>query len=82
MLATEAWLWDGESWTRLPDTPASIHAAFWHDNFGREMSHGCVNLSPLDAKVVFNFVEPRLPRGWHGAFATPEHPGSLVVLHE
>lgn len=60
----------------------ALHAAFWHDNFGREMSHGCVNLSPLDAKVVFNFVEPRLPRGWHGAFATPEHPGSLVVLHE
>lgn len=29
-MATEAWLWDGESWTRLPDTPASIHAAFWH----------------------------------------------------
>ncbi|MFO0551712.1 MAG: L,D-transpeptidase [Polyangiaceae bacterium] len=60
----------------------ALHAAFWHQNFGREMSHGCVNLSPRDAKVVFDFVEPHLPRGWHGVFATKDHPGSLVVLHE
>jgi hypothetical protein len=23
----------------------SLHGTFWHDNFGRPMSHGCVNLS-------------------------------------
>ncbi len=26
----------------------AIHGAYWHNNFGRPMSHGCVNL-PLDA---------------------------------
>jgi lipoprotein-anchoring transpeptidase ErfK/SrfK len=60
----------------------ALHAAFWHSNFGREMSHGCVNLAPRDAKHVFDFVEPRVPRGWHGAFATKERPGSMVVVHE
>ncbi len=25
----------------------AIHGAFWHNNFGQVMSHGCVNL-PLD----------------------------------
>ncbi len=60
----------------------ALHAAFWHSNFGREMSHGCVNLSPRDAKTVFDFVEPRVPRGWHGSFSSKDRPGSMVVVHE
>ncbi len=60
----------------------ALHAAFWHNNFGKEMSHGCVNLSPLDAKKVFYWSEPKLPRGWHAVWATPEHRGTLVVVHE
>lgn len=64
------------------DGSYALHGAFWHNNFGREMSHGCVNLSPLDAKRVFFWTEPRLPRGWHAAWSTPEHPGTLVNIHE
>ncbi len=60
----------------------ALHGAFWHSNYGTEMSHGCVNLSPLDAKWVFMNTDPRLPEGWHGVLATPEHPGSRVVVHD
>lgn len=60
----------------------ALHGAFWHSNFGHEMSHGCVNLSPLDAKHVFNWVEPKLPRGWHAVWSTKDHPGTMVVIHE
>jgi hypothetical protein len=60
----------------------ALHGAFWHSNYGSQMSHGCVNLSPLDAKWVFRFTEPHLPEGWHGVWATEEHPGSRVVVHE
>lgn len=60
----------------------ALHAAFWHDNFGREMSHGCVNLAPLDAKYVFDFVEPRVPKGWHGVYASTDRRGSMIVVHE
>jgi lipoprotein-anchoring transpeptidase ErfK/SrfK len=60
----------------------ALHGAFWHNNFGREMSHGCVNLSPLDAKKVFFWAEPRLPRGWHAVWSTPDNRGTLVVVHE
>ncbi|MFO0618758.1 MAG: L,D-transpeptidase family protein [Polyangiaceae bacterium] len=59
----------------------ALHGAFWHSNFGREKSHGCVNLSPADAKKVFGWTEPSLPRGWHAVFATKDHPGSMVVIH-
>lgn len=45
----------------------ALHAAYWHDGFGAPRSHGCVNLSPLDARWLFAFSEPHVPRGWHGA---------------
>ena len=60
----------------------AMHGAFWHNNFGRKMSHGCVNLSPLDAKHVFLWASPSLPQGWHGAWATKDEPGTLIVIHE
>ena len=60
----------------------ALHGAFWHSNYGVQMSHGCVNLAPLDAKWVFLFTEPHLPEGWHGVWSTAAHPGSRVVVHE
>jgi lipoprotein-anchoring transpeptidase ErfK/SrfK len=59
----------------------ALHGAFWHSNFGIQMSHGCVNLSPLDAKYLFFFADPPLPKGWHGVRATDASPGSRVVVH-
>ncbi len=60
----------------------AVHGAFWHRNFGIQMSHGCVNLAPLDAKHLFFFADPPMPKGWHGAWSSKERPGSLVVIHD
>ena len=49
---------------------------------GEGVSHGCINLAPLDAKRVFLLVDPQLPEGWHGVWATQGRPGSLVIVHE
>ncbi|CAN5725593.1 hypothetical protein BH09MYX1_BH09MYX1_44870 [soil metagenome] len=59
----------------------ALHGAFWHSSFGRERSHGCVNLTPFDAKNIFKWVGPRLPTGWHGVRATDANPGSRVIVH-
>jgi L,D-transpeptidase catalytic domain len=59
----------------------ALHGAFWHANFGSQMSHGCVNLAPLDAKYLFFFADPPLPTGWHGVHATDTSPGSRVIVH-
>lgn len=48
----------------------ALHGAYWHDDFGRERSHGCINLSPIDARVVFEWSLPDVPEHWHGAYAT------------
>jgi lipoprotein-anchoring transpeptidase ErfK/SrfK len=60
----------------------AVHGAFWHRNYGIRMSHGCVNLAPLDAKRVFFFVQPPLPQGWHGVWSRPERPGSRIRVHQ
>ena len=60
----------------------AIHGTFWHNNFGVPMSHGCVNLAPLDAKWVFFWSSPHIPEGWHGMWSTADKPGSWVVVHD
>lgn len=64
------------------DGSYALHAAFWHNNFGREQSHGCVNLAPADAKWLFFWTEPALPKGWHGVWSSDRRLGSWVVIHE
>ncbi len=59
----------------------ALHAAWWHDDFGRPKSHGCVNLAPADAQWLWNWVEPGLPEGWYAVAAFhPEVKGTTVVI--
>ena len=34
----------------------AIHGAYWHNNFGHPMSHGCVNMRPADAQWLYNWA--------------------------
>jgi hypothetical protein len=64
------------------DGSYALHGAFWHNNFGRQQSHGCVNLPPLAAKRLFFWADPQLPQGWHAVLSQKETPGTKVVIHE
>ena len=59
----------------------ALHGAFWHDDFGRVRSHGCVNLSPDDARWIFLWSTPTLPDGWHSVTAVMSDPGTRVYVH-
>jgi lipoprotein-anchoring transpeptidase ErfK/SrfK len=49
----------GVSWTSLFEGQGvAIHSTYWHNNFGEQMSHGCVNAAPEDAKWVFRWTAP------------------------
>jgi hypothetical protein len=60
----------------------ALHGAFWHSAFGHERSHGCVNMTPHDAKELFGWAGPALPGGWHGVRATADNPGTRVIIHD
>lgn len=38
-----------------------LHGTYWHSNFGRPMSHGCVNLRTPDAQWLYNWAEIGTP---------------------
>ncbi|HEY71933.1 MAG: hypothetical protein DRJ03_07065 [Chloroflexi bacterium] len=48
----------------LPNVPYSmyfyrgyaIHGTYWHSNFGRRMSHGCINLPTSEAGWLYNWA--------------------------
>jgi lipoprotein-anchoring transpeptidase ErfK/SrfK len=51
-------------WSTFFQAHNAIHGAYWHDRFGSVKSHGCINVSPLDARFVFEWLKPELPFGW------------------
>ncbi len=53
-----------DDYYNLPDVPwvmyfigggYAIHGTYWHTNFGTVQSHGCVNVSPDGAKLLFDW---------------------------
>lgn len=59
-----------------------IHGAYWHNNFGNPMSHGCVNLSIPDAEKLFHWAGPVLSPGENVAYPSKDNPGTMVVVHK
>jgi hypothetical protein len=40
------------------ETGVALHGTYWHYNFGRQMSHGCVNMTMEDAKWIYRWAYP------------------------
>lgn len=39
----------------------SFHGTFWHNDYGRPRSHGCINLTPQAAKWIYRWTTPEVP---------------------
>jgi hypothetical protein len=70
-------------WTQNFQKPYAIHTAYWHNNWGNLQSGGCINVSPIDGRWLFEFSEPALPKGWHAVRWQPALGApTLLVVHE
>ena len=49
--------WD----TYITDSGVALHGTYWHNDFGRTHSHGCINMTPQDAKWIFRWTLPTVP---------------------
>ncbi len=38
----------------------AIHGATWHEDFGRPVSHGCINMRVEEARMLFDWTGPRM----------------------
>ncbi len=59
----------------------AIHGAYWHNNFGHPMSHGCVNEPLASAAQIFDWAGPIVPLGQGSIRASADNPGTRVVVH-
>lgn len=56
---------EGQDAYNLPNVPwvmyfykdFGLHGAYWHDNFGHPMSHGCINMRIVDAHELYNWID-------------------------
>jgi hypothetical protein len=59
--AIAGWDLPGIGWTSIFfQNGQAVHSTYWHNNFGEEMSNGCVNASPVDAKWIFRWGLPQV----------------------
>lgn len=46
----------GVPWVMYFYSGYAIHGAYWHNNFGSPMSHGCVNMTPGESQILYNWA--------------------------
>jgi len=56
----------------------SLHGAYWHNNFGHPMSHGCVNLPVPDAEELYYWTNPL---AGYVSYPTAQNPGTLITIY-
>lgn len=44
-------------WVMYFHNDFGFHTAYWHNNFGHPMSHGCVNMRLIDAKALYSWAD-------------------------
>jgi len=68
--------------TMISGDGIAIHGAFWHNAFGEKRSHGCINVTPEDAKWIFRWTTPTVSLAQSEVrVSLPEH-GTIVVSSE
>ena len=60
------------------DKAIAIHGVFWHDDFGKVRSHGCVNVAPRDAARLFALTSPKLTTGLSAILPARVELGTVV----
>jgi hypothetical protein len=68
--------------TMISGDGVAIHGAFWHNAFGEKRSHGCINVTPEDAKWIFRWTTPYISLAQSEMrVSLPDH-GTIVVTNE
>ncbi|MBN1955749.1 MAG: L,D-transpeptidase [Anaerolineae bacterium] len=58
----------------------AIHGTYWHNDYGRPHSHGCINVPDAAAQWVFRWTEPTMPYDLHTLQASRGEGTRVVVV--
>lgn len=68
--------WD----TYFTYTGSAIHGTYWHNDFGRDRSHGCINVTSDAAKWVYRWSQPYLSYDETYRWAEPGELATPVIV--
>jgi lipoprotein-anchoring transpeptidase ErfK/SrfK len=54
----------------------AFHGVYWHNDFGRPRSDGCINMRPEEALWIYRWVRPIVPL----SFYSESQPGTQVLV--
>lgn len=63
----------------IKENGISFHGTYWHNDYGRPRSHGCINLTPQAAKWLYRWTTPTVPPDKELAYG---HVGTRVIVKE
>ncbi len=63
----------------IKENGISFHGTYWHNDYGRPRSHGCINLTPQAAKWLYRWTIPMVPPDKELAYG---HVGTKVEIIE
>lgn len=78
---------EGKDFYDLPGVPfptfftpsmAGIHGTYWHNDYGRPRSHGCLNVPPLVARWFWRWTTPAAPYD-EAMYKTPRNAAATVI---
>jgi hypothetical protein len=58
----------------------AIHGTYWHNDYGRRHSHGCVNVTNEAARWIFRWVDPAVPYDQHTLMSASGEGTRIVVV--
>jgi lipoprotein-anchoring transpeptidase ErfK/SrfK len=77
-LAANGYDLPGVPWNSyITEDGVAFHGTYWHNNFGRPRSHGCINMTPQASKWVYLWTKPEVPPDQEGVY---EKTGTTVDI--
>lgn len=58
----------------------SLHGAYWHNNFGHAMSHGCINMKTTDVAKLYEWATP--VTDGPVTHSSSNNPGTKVTIYD
>ena len=72
----------GVPWVQYFYQDYSFHGTYWHNSFGRPMSHGCINMRSPEARWLYEWASPTNEGGgWVITEKDTDTEGTLVIVH-
>ena len=66
--------------TYFTRTAIAVHGTYWHNDYGRPRSHGCVNVQSDAAQFVFRWSNPAVPYDQHEILVKRGEGTKVVVV--